>query len=118
VTNGHLISHRFPYVLARIQVRQWHADLEMLLDTGFDGDLVLPSGFMPNVGPPDGHSRWALADGSPVFVPYYVGTVHLAGLGPFPAVAIVLGSEPLVGAGAAHYVTIVLDHGQRVIVQP
>jgi hypothetical protein len=39
-------------------------------------------------------------------------------LGPFPAVVIVLGDEPLVGAGAAQHVTIVLDHGQRVIVQP
>jgi hypothetical protein len=50
--------------------------------------------------------------------PYYLGTVELDGLGPFAAIVIVLGTEPLVGAGAARHVTIILDHGQRVIVQP
>jgi len=53
-------------------------------------------------------------------VPYYVGTVELAGHGPFLALVIVLGDEPLFGVGAARHVTIVLDHGRRVrvLVQP
>lgn len=118
VTNGHLISPRFPYILARVQVRQWAVDVEALLDTGFDGDVAIPVGHMPNVGQPDGHTRWVLADGSRVLTPYYAGTVHLAGHGPFPATVIVLGDEPLVGAGAAQHVTIILDHGRRVVVQP
>ena len=118
VTNGHLVSSRFPYVRARVQVRQWHADVEALLDTGFDGDVAIPPGFMPDVGPPDGQSRWTLADGSRILTPYYVGTVHLASLGPFPAIVIVVGDEPFVGAGAAQHVAILLDHGRRVIVQP
>jgi hypothetical protein len=49
--------------------------------------------------------------------PYYVGTIHLGELGPFPAVVIVLGDEPLIGAGVARSVTIILDHGRRVIVE-
>jgi predicted aspartyl protease len=118
VTNGHLVSPRFPYIRARVQVRHWHTDVEALLDTGFDGDVVIPPGSVPDIGPPDGHSRWILADGSPVLTPYYVGMVWLAGLGPFSATVTVLGDEPLVGAGAARHVTIVLDHGRRVIVQP
>ena len=93
-------------------------DVEAHLDTGCDGDVALPAGLLANTGPPDGYSRWSLADGSPVFVPYDVGTVELDGLGPFPALVIVPGDEPLVGAGAARHVTIVLDHGRRVVVQP
>lgn len=121
VSNGHgsgQSSPRFPYLAVRIEVGQRDATVEALLDTGFDGDVAVPPGLVTNGHPPDGHSRWTLADGSSVLVPYYVGTVELAGLGPFPAVVIVLGDEPLVGAGVARHVTIILDHGQRVIVQP
>ena len=118
VTNGHISSPRFPYVPSHIHVRGQSADVDALLDTGFDGDVAVPADFVAGVGPPDGISRWVLADGSPVHVPYYIGTVQLDGLGPFPALVIVLGDEPLVGAGACRHVTLVLDHARRVVVQP
>lgn len=118
MTNGHLTSPRFPYIRIRIWVRQWSTEVEALLDTGFDGDAAIAVGVMPDVGRPDGHTRWALADGSPVLTPYYVGTVQLGDQGPFPSVVIVLGDEALVGAGAAQHVTLILDHGRCVLVQP
>ena len=93
LTNGRPVSPRFPNILAHVQIRQWDAEVEALLDTGFNGDVAIPADVLPDVGPPDGHSRWTLADGSPVFAPYFVGTVHLIGLGPFTAVFIVLGDE-------------------------
>ena len=67
---------------------------------------------------PSGYTRWTLADGSPVIAPYFLGTVDLAGHGPFSAVVIVLGDQPLIGAGAIRHVIVILDHGRRMIVQP
>jgi hypothetical protein len=93
-------------------------DVEALLDTGYEGDVAIPASLIAGVGPPDGHNQWSLADGSPVLVPYYIGTVELSGLGPFLALVIVIGDQALVGAGAARHVTLTLDHGRRVIVQP
>jgi len=118
MTNGALVSRRFPYILGRVHIGGQGVDVEALLDTGFDGDVAIPDALIKQAGSPDGHSRWRLADGTSVLVPYYVGTVELAGLGPFLALVIVLGDEPLFGAGAARHVTIVLDHGRRVLLQP
>ena len=118
MNNGRYISFRFPYLDIRIRVCQRDTDVEALLDTGFDGDVAVPQGLVADGHPPDGHSRWALADGSMILVPYYRCTVQLGGLGPFPATVIALGDEPLVGAGVARHVTIILDHGRRVIVEP
>jgi predicted aspartyl protease len=118
MTNGRLLGQRFPYLPVSIDVHQRVANVDALLDTGFDGDVAVPDGLVTNGQAPDGHSRWTLADGSAVLVPYYLGTVELDGHGPFQAVIIVLGDEPLIGASAARHVTIILDHGQRVIVQP
>ena len=118
MNNGRYISSRFPYLAVRIEARLQVADVEALLDTGFDGDVAVPQSLVTDSQPPDGHSRWALADGSTVLVPYYQGTTHLGDLGPFPATVIALGDEPLVGAGVARHVTIILDHGRRVIVEP
>jgi hypothetical protein len=88
-----------------------------LLDPGFDGDVAVPPGLVTDGRPPDGYSRWTLADGSTVLTPYYVGAIRLGGHGTFPAGVIVLGDEPLIGAGAAKHVTLILDHGRHVIVQ-
>ncbi len=118
MNNGRFISARFPYLKASIEVRQRHADVEALLDTGFDGDVAVPTGLVTDGQPPDGYSRWALTDGSLILVPYYQGTIRLGGLGPFPATVITLGDKPLVGAGVARHVTIILDHGRRLIVEP
>ena len=117
MTHGRILGTRFPYVPVRIEVQQRIADVDALLDTGFDGDVAVPDSFVAPGLVPDGHSRWTLADDSAVVAPYDLGTVELDGLGPFQAVVIVLGTESLVGAAARH-VTIILDHGQQVIVQP
>ncbi len=51
-------------------------------------------------------------------MPYYLGRIRVGEFGPFPAVVIALGDEPVVGAGVAKHVMIILDHGRRVIVEP
>ena len=118
MTTGPFTSHRFPYLPIRIAVRRRTADLEALLDTGFDGHVVVPPSILANGHPPDGHVRWTLADGSTVLAPYYIGTVQVGTMRPFAALITALGDEPLIGCEVASHFTITLDHGQRVIVEP
>jgi predicted aspartyl protease len=101
-----------------LQVRQQAIDVEALLDTGFDGAVVVPDGLISSGLPPDGYLPWVLADGSQVSTPAYVGAVRVGQMGPFPVVVITLGSEPIVGCGLISRFNVVLDHGQHVIVEP
>ena len=44
-------SSRFPYLPVQIGVGQTGHDVEALLDTGFDGDAILPSDMLVEVEP-------------------------------------------------------------------
>ena len=118
MTNGALTSLRFPFLPIRLRVRQQDERVDALLDTGFDGHVVVPSDFVAGDQPPNGHLSWTLADGSGVLAPYYVGTVEIGTFGPFPAVITALGDEVLIGCAVASHFSITLDHGSRVIVEP
>ena len=118
MTAGRLISPRFPYLPIRVTIGGQHMDVEALLDTGFDGDVILPPRLIDGGVPPDGHMRWTLADDSTVLTPYYLGTVRIGTMGSFNLVISTLGNEPLVGLGLAINFTITLDHGRQVIVEP
>jgi predicted aspartyl protease len=112
-----LISSRFPYLPITVRVEEREATVEALLDTGFDGHIVVPAALLTTGHPPRGHLSWTLADGSAVLAPYYLGTIRVGALGPFPALVTVLGDEPLIGRESATHFTITLDHGERVIVE-
>ena len=113
-----LISSRFPYLPITARIEEREATVEALFDTGFDGHIVVPQALIANGQPPRGHLRWTLADGSTVLAPYYLGTIRIGALGPFPALVTVLGDEPLMGREIAARFTITLDHGERVTVEP
>ena len=115
---NHVISTHFPYLPLTLTVRERTEPVEALLDTGFDGDVVVPHGLITNGKPPDGYLHWTLADGSTVQAPAYLGTITIGPFGPFEAVITVLGDEPIVGRNLTNHFSILLDHGQRVIVQP
>lgn len=118
MTNGRLVSLRFPYLPIQLELRLQGVELEALLDTGFDGDVIVPRPLITTRFAPDGYLWWTLADGSRVLAPYYVGTVRVGQLGAVPAVVTTLGDEPLVGRGVTGHFTIILDHGQRLMVEP
>ena len=40
-----LISARYPYIPLIVVVNKRSETIEALLDTGFDGDIILPEGF-------------------------------------------------------------------------
>lgn len=111
-----LVSTRFPYLPLTIRVRTYTTTVLALLDTGFDGDIVLPPDLLPVGSTPDAYFRWMLADGTRIQAPTYDGAVELGGFKPFDVVISVLGDEPLVGRGVTDRFAITLDHGQRVIV--
>lgn len=116
-----VISTRFPYLLITIAIRKREETVEALLDTGFDGDIIIPPGLITNGKPPDSYMRWTLADGSTVFAPAYLGKVEVADLGDaglFAAVISVLGDEAIIGRSLSNRFSITLDHGRRVIVKP
>ena len=113
-----LISSRFPYLPIHLEVRRGIHDLEALLDTGFDGDVALPPELIINGEPADGHQRWKLADGSTVLAPYYVGTAHLGNTEVAGILVTAIGDEPIIGRAIIMEFNVILDHGQRVIVEP
>ena len=76
-----VISSRYPYLDMRVEIRGWQDDDYALIDTGFTGNLVVPTRLLSDeLGLPDGHIRWRLADGRIVDAPVYMGNVEIFGL--------------------------------------
>lgn len=113
-----LIAIRFPYLPLTLVVRGRMMMVEALLDTGFNGYVIVPPGLVRDDQPPDLQQRWSLADGSPVETAAYLGPVRLEDLGTFDAPITVFGDEALVGRRLIDRFTIILDHGTRLIVGP
>jgi predicted aspartyl protease len=113
-----LISLRFPYLPLQINIHGAVANVEALIDTGFDGDAAVPETMIGTAISPDGHIPCVMADGSQVLAPYFRGNVRLRGLGSFQVVVLAMGDEPLVGRGVVDRFMVTFDHGRRVIVEP
>ena len=116
--NQRLISARFPYIPIGIQIRHKIGRFEALLDTGFEGALIVPEAFAADIGDPDQFRRFRLADGSETIADDYLGTANLGPLGTFPVTIAALGDECLIGRGLSDRFTIILDHGRQLIVEP
>jgi predicted aspartyl protease len=117
-----LSSTRYPYIPLTVTVNKRSETIEALLDTGFDGDIILPEGLLTNGKPPDSYLRFILADqATSVLAPAYLGRVEIAELGDAGASAAiigVLGNEPILGRNLARRFHIILDHGRQVILEP
>jgi predicted aspartyl protease len=78
-----IVSSRFPYLPLRVHLKlsrnqEIDTDAEALVDTGFTGDVALPSSWTTNGHRPDGYVTWTMADGSSVMAAIYLGSVRLA----------------------------------------
>lgn len=111
-------SSHFPYLPLRVAIRNQRYQVEALMDTGFDGHVIIPRDLFGNGTPADGRLAWTLADGTRVLAPYYLGSVRIGTVEVAPVLVSVLGDEPLVGRAVIEHFRIILDHGQRVIVEP
>jgi hypothetical protein len=85
VPDDEVISERFPYLPIRLLVAGHSMDTEALLDTGFDGAVVMPADFFGTDALPDSHAAWALADGSEVVAPVFIGLIRVGHLEPIRA---------------------------------
>jgi predicted aspartyl protease len=114
-------SAHFPYIPVTVVLNKRIETIEALLDTGFDGDLIIPEGLMTNGKPPDSYLRFTLADQvTSVLAPAYLGKVEVAELGDrgeYPAIISVLGTEAIIGRNLARHFHITLDHGRQVIIR-
>ncbi len=113
-----LVSDHFPYLPLSIQIREYKADVEALVDTGFEGDVLVPLGFFVIGGPSDFDYNVLLADDTARRFDGYYGRVQVGNLGRFSARVAVGGSEFLVGRRIMDRFRLIFDHGQQPIVEP
>lgn len=113
-------SSRVPYLPVTVNVEEVRTSVVALLDTGFDGDLAVPSWMAVafNVPPPSRTTPYILADGSMVAAPAYYGTVGIGDLPQYPATIVILGNEVILGLRIAALHRITLDCGRRVLAEP
>jgi predicted aspartyl protease len=114
-------SERFPYLPITVTVNKQTKSIEALLDTGFEGDLIIPEDFL-TAGRPDSYLHFTLADPTAtVLAPSYLGMVEIANLGDTgvsSAIISVLGAEAIIGRNLIRRFTITLDHGRRLRIEP
>ncbi|MGH2588940.1 MAG: hypothetical protein ACRDJE_28795 [Dehalococcoidia bacterium] len=113
-----LVSARFPYVSLRLTLGGLSEQLDALLDTGFDGDVVVPAGYPIQGLPQAKHIPAHLADGTEILIPAYSGVARIGEIEIAPVSVLTVGDVALVGTNLIKHFTVILDHGQRVIVEP
>lgn len=112
-----LVSDNFPYIPITLTLGSVTLMVDALLDTGFEGAVIVPASLISSTILPSFDHRWTLADDSEVEVPVYRGAVALGHLGVFPAIIAAVGSEVLVGRRLIDRFRVTLDRGQRVIIE-
>ena len=114
-----ITSTNYLYLPVRVDIRGQREEELALIDTGYDGNLVIPTTWRSRLGLPDGRTSIELGDGSIVpGAPFYLGTLEIVGFYSTPLRITVLGNEYILGRGVLDRFEITLDHGQRLIVRP
>jgi predicted aspartyl protease len=123
-----LTSCTYPFLPLIIHVRVSHRkqidlNTQVLIDTGFSGDIVVPATEELKESPPDAYATWTMADGSEVMAPIFLGTIRFPQLDEDVAEMVgvtvtVLGDQALIGQSVLRHFTLTLDHGKQVILEP
>lgn len=116
--NQRLVGAHFPYILITVDVGAGPIAFEAMLDTGFEGAIIVPSAFARNAGTPKGYGVFTLADGSQTAGPAFTADVAVGPLGTFRVEIVALGNECLLGLRVANRFKITLDHGREIVVEP
>jgi predicted aspartyl protease len=115
-------SEHFPYLPVTVLINKHLQTFEALLDTGFEGDIIIPEDSLASGQTPDSYIRFTLADPTAtVLAPSFLGKVEVAQLGDAgssPAIISVMGTEPIIGRNLARRFHISLAYGKRVTIHP
>ena len=116
-------SSRFPYlpILVHIGTRrtvEQSIEIEPLVDTGFDGGVVIPQALLDPSLTPDSQTIWTLADGTDVLAPAYLGYVEIGNLSAVSTAIIALGDEALLGRAVTNRFRLIFERGERIVVEP
>jgi clan AA aspartic protease len=114
-----VVSTEYPYLQVKVTLHNFSSPFQALLDTGFDGYLVLPATLSPQLEKPDFQITTRLADGSRRMSPVYQGGVEIVGLNiVYVSRIILLGNECLLGQGIIKRIKVTFDHGSQIVVEP
>lgn len=114
--NKTITASRFPYLPIKVSIKK-DFELEALLDTGYDGGIVLPPKLISNGEVSGWLVDCKLADDSIVKVPAYIGSVSVGNKKLNNITVLIMGDEPIVGREVMKYFKITFDHGKKVIVE-
>jgi predicted aspartyl protease len=123
-----LTSNKYPFLPLSVHVRVSHrkkidTTTQVLIDTGFSGDIVVPATEELKQYPPDAYATWTMADGSEVMAPIFLGSIRFPQLDEDVAEMVgvtvtVLGDAALIGQSILRRYTLTLDHGKQVVLEP
>jgi predicted aspartyl protease len=114
-----VVSKDYPYLQVKVTVHNVSFTSRALLDTGFDGHLVLPEALGSQFGRPHYLVKVRLADGTERESPEYRGGVEIVGLGVIHMGRLtLLGDECLMGQGIIKRLKVTFDHGSQIVVEP
>jgi len=114
-----VVSHVYPYLRFRCQVRGQELSDLAYVDTGFDGGLIAPQKEALRLGSPDEVISVELGDGSSSLALVYRAVITVDGLQGFQVLTSVLclGNEYLLGREVIDKLRICFHHGERVEVE-
>jgi predicted aspartyl protease len=123
-----LTSNKYPFLPLTIHVqvsnrKKLDIHTQALIDTGFSGDIVVPTTDELKQYSPDAYATWTMADGSEVMAPIFLGSIRFPQLDEDVAEMVgvtvtVLGDAALIGQSVLRRFTLTLDHGRQVILEP
>ena len=119
--NKRAISPRFPYIGIRIRFSDFPLEFESeaFIDTGFDGELILPLSLLGDLPSTSRRTSWRMADGSSLSTPSYPVLVQIGELAnAFEANESLLGDQLMIGRMVTNRFKVTLDHGSEVMVEP
>jgi predicted aspartyl protease len=109
----------YPSLKVRYDIQGITGETFALVDTRFDGHFVVPDSLIGGLPQPSHLDRARMANGDIVVVAVFNGTVELVDEPwPIPALILALGNEYLIGIRTLIHFRVVVDHGQRVLVEP
>lgn len=112
-----LVSSRSPYISIQVQVQGKIKNFDALVDTGFDGNVIIPRHQLMNGEPPSGYLPCKLADGSKITAPFYEGVIKIGKLPSLSIIILAMGDESLVGRSVTDKFKVIFDHGRKVIIE-